>query len=50
MIYNNRNLINDTTESQKEKKGPILKLSTVSQKVWITYTSQFFVHEHGEVF
>ena len=34
MIYNTRNRSNDTPESQKEKKRPVLILifSTVSQK------------------
>ena len=36
LTYNTRNQINDTTESQKEKKPPVSMLifRTVSQKSW----------------
>ena len=53
MIYNARNRGNDTVESQKEKI-PVLMLfpvqSVKNRRTKTTYTSQYCVCEHEEVF
>ena len=36
MIYNTRNWSNDTTESQKEKKTPVLMLMLKESETWLS--------------